>query len=283
LNTKSLPLQLPNHSVLDYRRGILMIEFIRNRVGDFTGRRILDIGAGKGGIAAAFVDAGASVVCVDRDVTNCIRARKLHEQLGLNNSSEIVHSLAQNLPFEENCFNIVMMNGLLEWVGTNSKNPEAEQRKAIAEAARVLREDGALYLAIENRLFPAFLILDPHTHQLFVNLFPRRVARFLTRKARGGPFSTYIYSIWGLQKMLKDSFADRQVFYPLPHYHFPYQYGCANAKESLLDAIKVADRTPNMPLKLKLTLFYAKIVTTLHLNRFILPYLVVLARKEGPG
>ena len=84
----------------------------------------------------------------------------------------IVRGNASQLPFPDDFFDLVVCNGVLEWIGVinDTVEPREAQIAFLQEVKRVLSRRGCLYVGIENRFgLPFFLgALDdkrPPLHQ----------------------------------------------------------------------------------------------------------------------
>ena len=265
----------------DQTRGELMADFLNRRFPGLGQLRVLDVGSGKGGIATALADSVRSMIGIDIDFQNCIDSLDASDsRVAGTRSLSIVRGAAEALPFEDCTFDLVLLNGVLEWVGRHSKRPMEAQQHAISETERVLRPGGHLYLAIENRLFPAFLLVDPHTHQPLVNALPRAAARALTAVLVRDRYGTYIYSYWGLRRLLSSNFVNLQFLLPLPHYHHPYAYASVDSSAEVAAAINEVKLVASLPGRYRYTLQYDRLVAALRLNRILFPYLVVLGQKS---
>ncbi len=104
---------------------------------DVDGKRLLDVGCGTGGLVRLMTGMGAKAVGVE-----CGR-RPLDEARAAPpaGAETYVEGFAEDLPFEDACFDIVVFFNSLHHVG------RANQAKALAEAARVLRAGGLVYVA----------------------------------------------------------------------------------------------------------------------------------------
>jgi len=128
------------------------------------------------------------------------------------------------LPFRDDTFDLVVVNGVLEWVGVAGapKDPRGLQRSCLREVRRVLKEDGTLYLAIENRLYPGYVLKDAHVKAPLVGILPRRVANRIMNWFYQEPYRTYTYSLWGLERLVCESgFTLSSVFVPIYTYWYP--------------------------------------------------------------
>src|SRR5438046_2275836 len=133
---------------MDYRRGQLMIKFLRSELGSLADKQVLDIGTGNGGITLAFADESRLTVGVDIDRQNCAvlqTASRLDHPLA---HLHVLRAAGESLPFRSASFDLVIVNGVMEWVGKNARATSAEQQRFLDDVARVLSPQGTLYLAI---------------------------------------------------------------------------------------------------------------------------------------
>lgn len=120
-----------------------------------AGARMLDVGAALGLYVGAWSRAGYEAVGIEPWGEAVAASREIAREMGVD--LEIVEGVAEDLPFEDASFDLVVAVSVLEHV----KNPE----RVFAEAARVLRPGGGFYFYTtsalcprqsEIRLFPAF-------------------------------------------------------------------------------------------------------------------------------
>src|SRR5438552_449320 len=103
----------------DAFRGHLMVSFLTERIGELSHKYILDLGAGQGTVSIPLADTGARVFCVDiRDIA-LRRLRSASKKVEKGEVHPVVGA-AEALPFNSESFDIVIINGVLEWVGLNS-------------------------------------------------------------------------------------------------------------------------------------------------------------------
>jgi ubiquinone/menaquinone biosynthesis C-methylase UbiE len=118
--------------------------------------RMLEVGTGSGGIAHYFgthptlrCNVDAVDVHENRVVTDGYCYHQVHDT---------------KLPFANETFDVVLTNHVIEHVGD-----ETAQRAHLAELRRVLRSDGAGYLAVPNR----WMLVEPHFKLAFLSWLPR--------------------------------------------------------------------------------------------------------------
>jgi SAM-dependent methyltransferase len=101
------------------------------------GKRVIDVGCGDGGLARLMARFGAHVLgveCSPRQLAKARAAAKVADE-------EIVEGVGQALPADDESADVVVFFNSLHHI------PIAFQAKALAEAARVLRPGGEVYVS----------------------------------------------------------------------------------------------------------------------------------------
>lgn len=200
---------------------------------------ILDAGSMWGGLTIPAAQFHREVYAVDKTVETLKFLKIRAEQMGFEN----IHTLAapiKLLPFSDNFFDLVILNGVLEWVGlsedtileqhwkgqrnekqTYSQTPEEMQLDVLRELRRVLKPKGSLYIAIENRYGIQYFLTypDDHNNVRFVTFLPRFLANKISKIMGKGAYRTYIYSPGQLDNLLRESgFKVNSMYGVFPHY-----------------------------------------------------------------
>jgi SAM-dependent methyltransferase len=113
------------------------LEMVRKFV-PLKGKKILDVGCGIGLYLKAFQRFSNKLYGVEIDEKRAREASKIVPNITI--------APAEKLPFEDEMFDIVFSNEVLEHVN--------DDRKAIEEAVRVLKPGGHIVIFAPNRLFP---------------------------------------------------------------------------------------------------------------------------------
>lgn len=185
---------------------------------------VLDVGCKWGGLTIPFSDYCKQIVGIDTtyETIKFLEVRK--RQLKNENISLAVAS-ALSLPFKENSFDVVLLNGVLEWIGyeddfdatvdygkkrkklnINKSKPDELQKIALKNILRVLKPNGVLFIGIENRFaLDYFLgVAEEHTNLKYTSIMPRKLTNWYMKKKLNQEFRVYTYSMPALNKILKN-------------------------------------------------------------------------------
>jgi len=134
------------------------------------GKRFLDVGAGFGEMSVAAAKQGAVAYGVEPDAEKH-RAADLWARVN-GVEATFVAAYGEDLPFEDDFFDVVLCNDVLEHVGN--------ARESLAEMVRVLKPGGTLYLRVANYLYPH----EEHYDVTYPPLLPRPLMRLYLRMRR---------------------------------------------------------------------------------------------------
>ncbi len=144
------------------------------------------------------------------------------------------------LPFPDASLDCVTVSGVLEWVADDESlysgadgriakalqmirihfgatNPRRQQLAFLKEIRRVLKPDGQLFVAIENRLNYEYFTGRPDHHSAlrYGSLLPRLLANLYSIAVNHQPYRTFTYSVPGYRKLLRQAGFSRQEFFGL--------------------------------------------------------------------
>jgi SAM-dependent methyltransferase/aminoglycoside phosphotransferase (APT) family kinase protein len=186
--------------------------------------RVLDLGCGWGAVSVTLAPFVAEVVACDPTVERLRFLQLRADDEGLKNIRPLWAGDSPQLPFGDASFDTVIMNGVLEWLPPMREGrPIDVQRAALADVARILRPDGQLLLAIENRWSGLYFRGKPEDHVKlrFVSLLPRPLANAYARLALGRPYRTHTHSYRAYRQLLSAAgFSGSRGLIPLPDYRF---------------------------------------------------------------
>jgi len=122
------------------------------------GKIVLDIGGGMGRFAEELRKKSFTVTVVDIDRQLLEYGASRHKHV------RFVHGDALRLPFKDNTFDEVVMEQIIEHI--------PEQRRAVAEAHRVLRKGGRLIISTPNKyVYRVFIFIGKLVYGRFRELF----------------------------------------------------------------------------------------------------------------
>ena len=196
---------------------------------------VLDIGSGYGAITHSLSRFAGDVYSVEAvpERIDFTRERLRQERI-LN--VHLVQASATALPLAENSFDLVVVNGVLEWVGEwdLAVDPRTVQIDFLKRICRLLKNDGVLLIGVENRFGLGFFLgHDDHSGLPYTSLVPRPVASFMLRHSSKPhyrtqlntrkQYRTYTYSEGGYRRLLSDAgFAEMSSYWADPGYNQPY-------------------------------------------------------------
>lgn len=189
--------------------------------------RVLDIGAGWGSLSVALSTLCTEVVALESALERARFIRIRADQDRICNLIP-VHGTLGNPPLRRDHFDLVAMNGVLEWLGWSdlTRDTRRVQVELLRKARERLRPGGWLYVGIENRFgISYFLGAMDHSYLKYTSLLPRPLAHWATRHKRGHAYRTYTYSPIGYRRLLEEAGFDAVEFFGvMPTYSRPINY-----------------------------------------------------------
>lgn len=204
--------------------------------------RILDAGSMWGGVTLPVAQHCGEIYALDKTIETLSFLKTRAQQMGFKNV-HVVASPLQNLPFPDDFFDLVILNGVLEWVAFDqpmilekhlgkkrtdtksySKNPRQMQIDVLLELNRIIKPGGHIFVAIENSIGYQYLagLPDNHVNLKYVSFLPRFLANIITKWKLNCEYRTYTYSLFGYRSLLKDSrYGDIKFYGAFPHYIAP--------------------------------------------------------------
>ncbi len=206
---------------------------------DFSpGQKCLDIGSGWGAITFSLAEHFEEVWSMEA-VRERLEFQQIRARQEKRKNIHFVRSDWLKLPFPDNSFDLVVVNGVLEWIGLSdiSKSPHKLQQQFLSEVLRVLKPGGCVYIGVENRLaFYYFFGGLDHSGLPFTSLIPRFLADWAVRRFRKSTgyfkiginwpnYRTYTYTKWGYQSLLVKSGFNKINFNWALAYNSPTETG----------------------------------------------------------
>lgn len=242
--------------------------------------KILDLGAGLGTFSYALASYYKNITIVEpvdeRILFNCLRFK----QENLN--ALLIKANALSLPLKDNSFDLVIMNGLFEWLpfADQKRKPKEVQEDILKKVYNKIKNEGYLYLGIENRFYYKYFLgyKDPHTNLRFNSILPRKLANLYHKLVKNKPYLNYIYSIKGYQKLLKNTgFKEIQVYGAFPSYNHPQFIFDLN--KNTLNYLKIKFGPSQNYVYKKISLGLYNLLLYLNLFNYLVPSVIIIAKK----
>ncbi len=199
---------------------------------------VLDIGAGMGTLAQALAARAGLYVALENDTARLRFTQIRLQQEGLTNTV-CLHASALKAPLARHAFDLIVLNGVLEWLGLEGEEPAGViQERALRRMAGWLKPGGTLYIGTDNRWALAQLRGAPEPHAMvpFVGCLPRswadRLARAAYARGQGWArspqlargFRTWTYSLRGAHRLLRTvGLEPSGTWLPQPTYNQPHR------------------------------------------------------------
>lgn len=157
---------------------------------ELTGKRVLDLGAGLGGLSEELAIHEASVVALEPGLHWGQLAR---DRLAPYPDVAVVHGIGERLPFRDDSFDAVISLQVLEHV--------EDPATVLREAFRVCRPGGTFFLSCENYLS----FREAHYVVGWLPLLPKRIGRvYLRLRGRSPEFLDNSVTYTTLPGVLRD-------------------------------------------------------------------------------
>ena len=253
-------------------------------------KNCLDIGSGLGNISENLSHLFESVYSFE-----AVKERIEFQKRRFLNSKRfniyISRGNALELPFKDNYFDFIACNGVLEWMGmmNTEQNPREVQLAFLSELKRVLKDNGKIYIGIENRSGLNLILGDrDHSGLPYTSLMPRFLANYVVRKYGnlGGIYGdstankkeehgyfTFTYTIFGYKSLFKKAGLRVKSFWVYPAYNQPYFSGDLEDKTGIKGFVSTVNTEPNF-LLLSTARVKAAISIASKINKSILQFVL---------
>ena len=186
--------------------------------------QLLEIGAGSGPVTTALARRCAHVDCVElserRSLTNAWRNKEYA-------NIRIIVGNFDRIQFDQQ-YDVVTLIGVLEYAGCYLHGYENPFAALVRKAAALLRENGRLYVAIENRLGMKYFAgcREDHLGEMFAGI----------RGYADGGVRTFSHSELEML-LMENGFGRTRFFYPYPDYKLPQQIFSDDYPPTALDLL----------------------------------------------
>ena len=180
----------------------------------------LDLGAGWGQVTIPF-SRFCDVVAVEGNMEKIEIMKEIARQEKRDNIQFIVANISDKM-FESNQFDLIILNGVLEWLGAFSDgDPTTLQQDALNETYSLLKPGGTLYIGIENKYGLKYLLGENDDHTALPDhvYLKKEMSKSIFEAETGQKMKVFTYSKQEYEDMLKlAGFKDIKFFGDLPDY-----------------------------------------------------------------
>jgi SAM-dependent methyltransferase len=233
--------ELPQQLWVDgIERGERVAAFMSSIAGPLGDKRILDLGCATGGLTLTLADEGRFAVGLDSGRANVLEATR-RELPRTRRAPAFVQGDAIQLPFRRDSFDVILLSGLLEWMGFARPEapPKDAQLETLRQVHRSLAPGGHVFVGIENRWFPKFLLRSPHQGLRLAMLLPSRLAWALPGWVFGEKVHECLHGYRGLRRLLERAgFHHIEIHIPLFGYQFPREIARGDDRRAVLKAVE---------------------------------------------
>lgn len=190
----------------------------------------LEIGPGYGQMTVAIANKVKTLDAIEASIGQARFCALRCAQEKITNLRVVAGGIQGSLPYEDDSFDIVIMNLVLEWCAYRAAElgHQAVQEAFLNEISRVLKPGGRLFLSTKNR-FSLRLLLggrDEHAQDMrFGSALPRWLTEQLSRGRSGKWKGGYLHSYPALKKMIKDAgFSEVKGLWAAPDMRWPMEF-----------------------------------------------------------
>jgi ubiquinone/menaquinone biosynthesis C-methylase UbiE len=216
-------------SVLDYRTNLSRVDF-KYLLPLSTNSNVLEIGSGGGLISLSLAKSVRSVYSLEKVIEHAKYIRLRADQEDIKNLFVASGGKDCVLPYLDNSFDIVIMNGVFEWLGFESTfdNVKNIQKAMLAEVHRVLKDRGALYLTTLNKLsIELNLSKNVHNNNIIgAFLLPDRIRNRLAQKiGNGKEYLSGLQTLSSYSALFKEiDFNIKDIWIATPNFRYPGEF-----------------------------------------------------------
>ena len=189
---------------------------------DIERAHVLDIGFGIGGFLIALAKESMRVTGIDIS-SNVIKNMEARPEFKKMDNIHLLCESAVSLPFDDNSFDLIILNGVLEYTARGQEgSPYETHLKVLKNIRRLLKPRGLFYLGIENRYYLKFILgYRDHYEMRWSNVLPRKLSTFISNLL-GKEVRHWIYSHAELMELLREAGFNESIFFTaLPNYKPP--------------------------------------------------------------
>ena len=194
-------------------KAMKIIEILRENTERQKHLSLLDIGTGNGEIAK-YLSEYFNVVSVD-----------VVDQRVVQDGFKFVQVDGEELPFADKSFDVVVSNHVIEHV--------AKADLHLSEIRRVLKDEGIVYLATPNRLWP----WEAHNKIYLLHYLPAATFNHLLKRMGRYREDVFLLTWWTLNEKMKKTFSVKIVSDRISKWPLKYHMQCSPFLANILSLV----------------------------------------------
>lgn len=216
-------------SLLNYRTNLSRVDF-KYLLPLSTHSNILEIGSGGGLISLSLAKSVRSVYSLEKVLEHAKYAKLRADQEGIKNLFVASGGRDCVLPYRNKSFDIVIMNGVFEWLGfeSNFENVRNIRKAMLAEVHRVLKDEGTLYLTTLNKLsIELNFSKNIHNNNIMgAFLLPDGIRNWLAQKKNNGKqYLSGLQTLSSYTRMFREiELYVKDIWVPIPNFRYPGEF-----------------------------------------------------------
>lgn len=243
---------------------------------------LLDVGTGWGILASVASTLFESVHTIEAVPVRARFSALRFQQEGRTNVAPALASILEP-PFARPVFDVVLMNGILEWIGdwNRALPPVKAQEATLRTVCKMLKPGGILVVGIENRFGYSYALgRRDHNGLWGTNVLPRVLATAVSLARKREKYRVYTYSLPALHRLFhRAGYRDLCSFAPHPGYNRPFTVISLDSPEPLQRYIQNHANSHTVPRKIAVG--GAKALASLGLLKLLMPDFFIFARKPA--
>lgn len=190
---------------------------------------VLDIGGGHGLIALTLAKSVKQVYTTEKITEQAEFMALRAQQESLTNVFVSTGGGDTGLPFKDQSFDLVILNGVFEWIGfeTDFKNVGRRQVEMLREIRRVLKTNGQAWVTTKNKYSLSMIVSkNIHNNNLrFITLFPDILINSLSQRLGHAQYLSGLKSVKGYRELFaREGFAVDRTWVPVASFRYPTEY-----------------------------------------------------------
>lgn len=197
-------------------KAMKIVEILRENTESRERLSLLDIGTGNGEIAK-YLSEYYNVVSVD-----------VVDQRVVQDGFKFVQVDGEELPFSDQSFDVVVSNHVIEHMANADKH--------LSETARVLKNDGIIYLATPNKLWP----WEAHNRIYLFHYLPPATFNGLLKRMGRYREDIFLLTWWALNQKMRKTFSVRIVSDHVCKWPLKYHMPCSPFLAKILSLVPLS-------------------------------------------